>query len=42
MKRFIELPRLANRMGRASRKLVEKKYNVHSVNKIVMKEMGLC
>ena len=42
MKRFIELPRLAKRMGRASRRLAENKYNVHNVNKVIMKEMGLC
>ena len=41
MERFIIDPELIVQMGAASRQLVEKKFDVHSVNQIMLKEMGL-
>jgi glycosyltransferase involved in cell wall biosynthesis len=41
MLKFIENPVLISQMGLASRKLVEKKYNVHQVNKVLLRHMGL-
>lgn len=41
MKQFIEDPGLAIRMGLHSRILVEEKYDVHKVNAVMLREMGL-
>lgn len=38
---FIEDKELSPRMGIRSRKLVEEKYDVHKVNDVILKEMGL-
>lgn len=41
MERFIINPELIEKMGMASRALAEKKFDVHSVNKSMLKAMGL-
>ncbi len=41
MKKFIETPELAIRMGARSRHVAEEKYDVHKVNAIMLREMGL-
>ena len=41
MLRFIEEPGLAERMGAQSRAIAERKYDVHKVNEVVMREMGI-
>jgi glycosyltransferase involved in cell wall biosynthesis len=41
MARFITDPTLAARMGRRGRHLAEHKYDVHKVNVVMLKEMGL-
>jgi glycosyltransferase involved in cell wall biosynthesis len=41
MVRFIKDPTLALRMGQRSRKLAEDKYDVHKVNAVMLREMGL-
>ena len=41
MLRFIDDPDLARRMGQRSRVLAEKKYDVHKVNDVLLKEMSL-
>jgi glycosyltransferase involved in cell wall biosynthesis len=41
MVRFITDPTLAARMGQRGRQLAEDKYDVHKVNTILLKEMGL-
>lgn len=41
MARFIIDPTLAARMGQRSRQLAEHKYDVHKVNAVMLKEMGL-
>lgn len=41
MRRFISDPKLANKMGKRSRQIAEKKYDVRSVNDIILKEMSL-
>lgn len=41
MSRFITEPTLAARMGKRARKLAEDKYDVHKVNAVMLKEMGL-
>jgi glycosyltransferase involved in cell wall biosynthesis len=41
MKRFFDEPQLAAVMGQVSRQLVVEKYDVHKVNSILLKEMGL-
>jgi glycosyltransferase involved in cell wall biosynthesis len=41
MQRFIQDSNLASRMGKRSRELVEEKYDVHKVNAVMLKEMGL-
>ncbi|MEL0167496.1 MAG: glycosyltransferase family 4 protein [Pseudomonadaceae bacterium] len=41
MTRFIEDPGLAVRMGKRSREIAEDKYDVHKVNAVMLKEMGI-
>lgn len=41
MTRFIEDPALAVRMGKRSREIAEEKYDVHKVNAVMLKEMGI-
>lgn len=41
MLRFIEEPELAARMGARSRQIAEEKYDVHRVNAVMLKEMGI-
>jgi len=41
MVRFIETPELTARMGERSRQIAEEKYDVHKVNKFMLKEMGI-
>ena len=41
MLKFIEDPTLATRMGRRSRQIAEDKYDVHKVNAVMLREMGI-
>ena len=41
MERFILYPALIAPMGKASRRLAEKNYDVHKVNAVVLDAMGL-
>lgn len=41
MRAFIENPEMIQRMGAASRKIAEEKYDVHEVNRKILEEMGL-
>ena len=41
MERFIAEPELAERMGRRSRQIAEEKYDVHKVNAVMLREMGI-
>lgn len=41
MLRFIDEPELAMRMGERSRQIAEAKYDVHRVNAVMLKEMGI-
>ena len=41
MERFILEPQLINQMGKASRQLVEEKFDVDTVNQVMLKEMGI-
>lgn len=41
MEKFISNPGSISRMGKAARKMVEDKFDVHHVNEIMIKEMGL-
>ena len=41
MERFILEPNLIPSMGRASRRLAEEKYDVHKVNAVILRAMGL-
>jgi glycosyltransferase involved in cell wall biosynthesis len=41
MMRFVEQPELVERMGRRSREIAEEKYDVHKVNAVMLREMGL-
>ncbi|MBA6420245.1 glycosyltransferase family 4 protein [Pseudomonas sp. 5Ae-yellow] len=41
MTRFIEDPDLAVRMGKRSREIAVEKYDVHKVNAVMLKEMGI-
>jgi glycosyltransferase involved in cell wall biosynthesis len=40
MQKFIDDPRLAERMGKRSRQIAEKKYDVHKINAVMLREMG--
>lgn len=41
MERFILEPQLISQMGKASRQLVEEKFDVDAVNEVMLKEMGI-
>ncbi len=41
MQRFINEPMLIGRMGARSREIVEEKYDVHNVNAVMLREMGI-
>ena len=41
MLKFIEQPELVVSMGSCSRKLAEEKYDVHKVNDVMLREMGI-
>lgn len=41
MHRFLDDPTLIARMGRRSREIAEERYDVHKVNAVMLKEMGL-
>lgn len=41
MEGFIVEPTLAERMGRRSRQIAEEKYDVHKVNAVMLREMGV-
>lgn len=41
MQRFIDNPDLAARMGQRSRQIAEDKYDVHKVNAVMLREMGI-
>lgn len=41
MLKFIEEPSLAQRMGRRSREVAEDNYDVHKVNTVMLREMGI-
>ena len=41
MLRFVEQPLLAAKMGSRSRQIAEEKYDVHKVNAVMLKEMGI-
>lgn len=41
MLRFIEQPELAARMGQRARRIAEEKYDVHRVNAVMLREMGI-
>lgn len=41
MERFIQDPELARQMGQRGRKMAEDKYDVHKVNTVMLREMGI-
>ena len=41
MLKFIDDPTLAPRMGKRSREIAEEKYDVHKVNAVMLREMGI-
>ena len=41
MRKFIDDPELAVRMGKRSRETAEEKYDVHKVNAVMLREMGI-
>ncbi len=41
MERFILQPELVERMGKASRLIAEERFDVHKVNEVILREMGL-
>lgn len=41
MQRFIDEPALMSRMGRRARVVAEEKYDVHKVNAVMLREMGI-
>jgi hypothetical protein len=41
MNRFIADPTLIPRMGRRAREIAEEKYDVHKVNAVMLREMGI-
>ena len=41
MMKFIEQPELIATMGARSRQIAEEKYDVHKVNAVMLREMGL-
>jgi hypothetical protein len=41
MARLVEAPELIAAMGRESRRIAEKKYDVHKVNQVILQAMRL-
>ncbi len=41
MERFLKYPELVSQMGQKSREVAEEKYDVHKVNAVILKTMGL-
>ena len=41
MQRFLADPTLAEKMGNRSRAIAEEKYDVHKVNAVMLREMGI-
>jgi len=41
MQKFIDDPQLVQRMGKRSREIAEDKYDVHKVNAVMLREMGI-
>ena len=41
MQRFIDVPDLSARMGTRGRQIAEDKYDVHKVNAVMLREMGI-
>ena len=41
MLKFIEDPTMAPRMGQRARHIAEEKYDVHKVNAVMLREMGI-
>jgi glycosyltransferase involved in cell wall biosynthesis len=41
MQRFIDNPDLAAEMGKRSREIAEEKYDVHKVNRVMLRDMGI-
>jgi len=41
MERFILLPGLIEKMGRASRSIAEERFDVHKINQVILQEMGM-
>lgn len=41
MLKFIEIPELVSRMGLRSRQIAEERYDVHKVNAVMLREMGI-
>ena len=41
MVRFILQPELIEKMGQASRLIAEERFDVHKVNQVILREMGL-
>jgi glycosyltransferase involved in cell wall biosynthesis len=41
MEQFINHPELIQQMGERSRKIAEEKYDVHKVNEVIMRGMGI-
>ncbi len=42
MMKFLENPKLAASMGHESRMIVEDRFDVHKVNEVMLREMGIC
>ena len=41
MQKFIDDPELTAKMGKRSREIAEEKYDVHKVNAVMLREMGI-
>jgi hypothetical protein len=41
MEQFINHPELIRQLGERSRKIAEEKYDVHKVNEVILRAMGL-
>lgn len=41
MERFIQKPELIERMGKESRRMAEERFDVHKINAVILREMGL-
>ena len=41
MEQFILNPSLIEKMGKASRRIAEERFDVHKINRVILREMGL-